>query len=49
MADSNTEFVRVLFEGAPVSGMEWISLDDFIALLESNVPAGLYKLCQQSN
>ena len=49
MADSNTEFVRVLFEGTPVSGMEWISLDDFIALLESNVPAGLYELCQQSN
>lgn len=41
-------FVRVLFEGTPVFGLDWIPLDNFIELLDSNVPSGIYQLCNSS-
>lgn len=44
----NMSFVRVLFEGTPVFELDWIPLDDFIALLESNVSSGIYQLCNSN-
>ncbi|KAI5117269.1 hypothetical protein M0805_000999 [Coniferiporia weirii] len=41
-------FVRVIHEGTPVQGLEWFSLSDFVALLESNAPANLFAACTAS-
>ncbi|KAI0772316.1 phosphoglycerate mutase-like protein [Trametes elegans] len=38
-------FVRVMHEGMPVQGMEWIPLDTFIQSLESQVPTDLVAQC----
>jgi len=38
-------FVRVIHEGTPVQGMEWISLDSFIQLLEAQVPDNIFAVC----
>ena len=46
--EDHMSFVRVLFEGTPVFELDWIPLDDFIALLESNVSSGIYQLCNSS-
>jgi 2-phosphoxylose phosphatase len=37
--------VRVMHEGTPVSSLAWISLSDFITLLESQVPANIFEAC----
>lgn len=42
---SRQHFVRLLFEGTPVQGFEWTSMDSFIKLLESNVPDNLFEAC----
>ncbi|RPD63478.1 phosphoglycerate mutase-like protein [Lentinus tigrinus ALCF2SS1-6] len=42
------KFVRVIHEGTPVSGLEWIPLDTFISSLESQVPAHIFELCNGS-
>ncbi|KAL5520558.1 hypothetical protein ACEPAG_9782 [Sanghuangporus baumii] len=42
---SKERFVRVSFEGTPMQSLEWVSLDDFISLLESNVPENLLEAC----
>ncbi|KAL6303379.1 phosphoglycerate mutase-like protein [Sparassis latifolia] len=38
-------FVRIMHEGTPVSGMEWIPLDSFIDALELQVADDLFELC----
>ncbi|EJD04724.1 phosphoglycerate mutase-like protein [Fomitiporia mediterranea MF3/22] len=40
-------FVRVIYGGTPVQTLEWVALDDFISLLESNVPDNLLEACSQ--
>ncbi|TFK81329.1 phosphoglycerate mutase-like protein [Polyporus arcularius HHB13444] len=42
------KFVRVIHEGTPVVGFEWIPLDAFISSLESQVPADIFELCNGS-
>ncbi|THG96106.1 hypothetical protein EW145_g7840 [Phellinidium pouzarii] len=42
---SNDRFVRVMFEGTPVRGLDWVALDDFVTLLESNSPENLFEAC----
>jgi hypothetical protein len=38
-------FVRVMHEGTPVRGLEWVSFEDMVRLLESNVPEDLFDRC----
>lgn len=38
-------FVRVMHEGTPAVGLEWMTLDSFIALLQSNVPQNIFNQC----
>ncbi|KAF8484365.1 phosphoglycerate mutase-like protein [Gautieria morchelliformis] len=38
-------FVRVMHEGTPSIGLEWMSLDSFISLLQSNVPDNIFEQC----
>ncbi|KAH7104701.1 phosphoglycerate mutase-like protein [Auriculariales sp. MPI-PUGE-AT-0066] len=38
-------FVRVIYGGLPVKSLEWLRATDLIALLEANVPANLYEVC----
>ncbi|KAF7424379.1 hypothetical protein PC9H_009686 [Pleurotus ostreatus] len=38
-------FVRVLHEGTPVDGLEWLPLDAFISLLAEQVPADIFTAC----
>jgi 2-phosphoxylose phosphatase len=38
-------FVRVMHEGTPSVGLEWMSLDSFISLLQSNVPDNIFEQC----
>ncbi|KAJ3529634.1 hypothetical protein NM688_g7829 [Phlebia brevispora] len=38
-------FVRVMFEGTPVSSLEWVTLDSFIDLLNSQIPDDLFNTC----
>ncbi|KAF8517913.1 phosphoglycerate mutase-like protein [Hysterangium stoloniferum] len=38
-------FVQVMHEGTPAVGLEWLSLDNFITLLESNVPENIFEKC----
>ncbi|GJJ08539.1 hypothetical protein Clacol_002757 [Clathrus columnatus] len=42
-------FVRVMHEGTPAVGLEWVSLDDFISLLESNAPEDIFEQCLGSS
>ncbi|KIJ51212.1 hypothetical protein M422DRAFT_158528 [Sphaerobolus stellatus SS14] len=42
---SKARFVRVMFEGTPAVGLEWVAFDDFVSLLQSNVPANLFEQC----
>lgn len=37
--------MRVMHEGAPVRSLEWMTSSAFEALLESNVPANLFQVC----
>ena len=39
------EFVRVIHEGTPVRQLEWVQLNDFIEILERQVPDDLYRTC----
>lgn len=42
---SKEYFVRVMHEGTPAVGLEWVSLDSFIQLLQSNVPQNIFQQC----
>ncbi|KZS89478.1 phosphoglycerate mutase-like protein [Sistotremastrum niveocremeum HHB9708] len=39
-------FVRVLHEGSPVRGLEWVPLNGMLERLQLNVPPDLYERCQ---
>jgi len=41
----NSLFVRVMHEGTPAVGLEWLPLDNFIALLQENVPENIFEQC----
>lgn len=41
-------FVRVIHEGTPVSTLAWVPLDDFIDLLESQIPPNIYNACMET-
>ena len=41
----SSQFVRIMHEGTPVGTLDWIPLDDFIGILESNVPENLFEAC----
>jgi hypothetical protein len=40
-------FVRVLHEGTPKTSYEWIPLDKFIQMLDSQIIENIYKACTQ--
>jgi hypothetical protein len=40
-------FVRVLYEGSGVGGLEWIPLDEFIGVLEGGLPRDIVGACYQ--
>ncbi|KAI0743062.1 phosphoglycerate mutase-like protein [Daedaleopsis nitida] len=42
---ADEHFVRIVHEGTPVHGFEWIPLDTFIGALESQIPANLFQQC----
>ncbi|EGN94817.1 hypothetical protein SERLA73DRAFT_187884 [Serpula lacrymans var. lacrymans S7.3] len=42
---TNQDFVRVLHDGTPVKHLEWVSLQDFIDLLEAQVPENIFDTC----
>lgn len=42
-------FVRVLHEGTPVQALRWSPLDDFIELLQAQVPDDIFERCTQSS
>ncbi|KZT33072.1 phosphoglycerate mutase-like protein [Sistotremastrum suecicum HHB10207 ss-3] len=44
--EGNELLVRVLHEGSPVRGLEWVPFNEMLGLLESNVPPDLYDRCQ---
>lgn len=37
--------VRVMHEGTPVKTLEWVPLDDFVGLLETQVPEDIFEAC----
>ncbi|PSR77448.1 hypothetical protein PHLCEN_2v7879 [Hermanssonia centrifuga] len=43
-----SNFVRVLHEGTPVSSLEWVTLDEFIQLLASQIPPDIFAACNSS-
>ena len=48
VSDGPQEFVRVMHEGTPVTGLEWMPLDGFISLVEAQVPDNLFAQCMSS-
>ncbi|CAL1698559.1 unnamed protein product [Somion occarium] len=46
--EKESNFVRVIHEGTPVKGLEWMPLDDFITLLQSQVPADILSVCNST-
>ncbi|KZT03230.1 phosphoglycerate mutase-like protein [Laetiporus sulphureus 93-53] len=46
--EGGDHFVHVLHEGTPVSEMAWIPLDDFIGVLESQIPPRLFETCMET-
>lgn len=40
-------FIRVFHEGTVLHGMEWVRLDEFIAMLRALVPARLFERCME--
>lgn len=38
-------YVRVLFNGRPAEGLEWVKIEDFVGLLESNVVPDVFETC----
>ncbi|KAH8115072.1 phosphoglycerate mutase-like protein [Phellopilus nigrolimitatus] len=44
--NTDEQYVRVMHEGSPVLGLQWLPLADFVQLLESNVPDNLFETCQ---
>ena len=42
---TKSRFVRVLHEGSPVKGLEWVPLDDFLDLLQSQIPENIFAAC----
>jgi hypothetical protein len=45
---NNEEYVRVIHDGTPVQGLEWVALMDFIGLLERQVPESIRETCAES-
>jgi len=41
-------FVRILHEGTPVKGMEWIPFDRFVPRVESHIPDELFDRCMEA-
>ena len=44
----NAHFVRVIHEGTPVHGLEWIPLDTFIDSLDAQVPENIFEQCMST-
>ncbi|KII94408.1 hypothetical protein PLICRDRAFT_101602 [Plicaturopsis crispa FD-325 SS-3] len=42
----NDHFVRVLHEGTPLKGLEWVGFDGFVGLLDAQVPHNISGACQ---
>ncbi|KLO07369.1 phosphoglycerate mutase-like protein [Schizopora paradoxa] len=42
------DFVRAFHEGTPVPTLNWVSLESFISLLESNVPPNIFAACNDT-
>jgi 2-phosphoxylose phosphatase len=40
-------YARVMHEGTPVEGLEWVPVEQMVALLESNVPSDLFNKCTE--
>lgn len=43
--DLGQYFVRILHEGTSVPHLEWVDLNDFISLLEEQIPENIYETC----
>lgn len=43
--EGNEDFVRVIHEGTPVQGMNWIPFSEFVQKLEAQVPENIYQVC----
>ena len=41
-------FVRVIHDGVVFPALAWVTLDDFIDLLESQVPPDIFEQCNSS-
>ena len=37
--------VRLMHEGTPVPGLDWMTLDDWIDLINSQIPADIFGTC----
>ena len=44
-APGGRRFIRVFHEGTVLRGMEWVRLDEFIAMLRALVPTRLFERC----
>ncbi|KAH9929330.1 phosphoglycerate mutase-like protein [Fomitopsis serialis] len=42
------QYVRIMHEGTAVPGLEWLALDDFIDMLEAQVPPNVFVACMGS-
>jgi hypothetical protein len=42
-------FVRVIHEGTPVPHLEWVTLSDFIKILEQQIPDNIYQTCMTTS
>ena len=45
---AGARFVRVLHEGTEMPALRWVGLDDFIALVRSQVPANVFAECNSA-
>ena len=42
------QYVRIMHEGTPVPGLQWLALDDFINALEAQIPPNVFAACMGS-
>ncbi|KAH7923012.1 phosphoglycerate mutase-like protein [Leucogyrophana mollusca] len=42
------DFVRVIHEGTPVTTLQWVALEEFIGLLEAQIPSNIFETCMGS-
>lgn len=43
-----SNFVRVMHEGTPKPTLEWVPLDSFIDLINSQIPADIFGECHST-